>query len=171
VKLGVVVEPVILDIEASGFGRGSYPIEVGIVLPSGNVHSFLIKPLEDWTHWNEDAEKIHGISRELIKAEGLSLIEVATSLNELLEGYPVYSDGWGFDSTWLSLLYYEAGKKQSFKLDALARIISEEQMVLWDQVKFELREEMKLEHHRAGPDALLLQMTWVKTQRQAKQQS
>ena len=44
-------------------------------------------------------------------------------------------------------------------------------MVLWDQVKFELREEMKLEHHRAGPDALLLQMTWVKTQRQAKQQS
>lgn len=164
-----MVEPVILDIEASGFGRGSYPIEVGIVLPSGDVHSFLVKPLEDWTHWNTEAQNIHGISRELIQQEGLELIEIADKLNELLEGYPVYSDGWGFDSTWLSLLYYEAGKKQSFKLDALARIISEEQMVLWDQVKLDLRHEMKLEHHRAGPDALLLQKTWIKTQRQAKQ--
>ena len=36
--------PIIIDIEASGFGRGSYPIEVGLVLPDGTPHCFLIAP-------------------------------------------------------------------------------------------------------------------------------
>ena len=29
--------PAVLDIEASGFGRGSYPIEVGFVLANGEA--------------------------------------------------------------------------------------------------------------------------------------
>ena len=31
----------VLDIEASGFGRGSYPIEIGFVLPDGNGASMI----------------------------------------------------------------------------------------------------------------------------------
>ena len=32
-----MIQPAILDIEASGFGRGSYPIEIGYYLPDGQV--------------------------------------------------------------------------------------------------------------------------------------
>ena len=162
------MEPVILDIEASGFGRGSYPIEIGLALPYGETYSVLIRPIENWTHWDDNAEKLHGISREQLMLEGISIVDVANQLNELLEGYPVYSDGWGFDSTWLSLLYYEAGKQQAFKLDALARIMSEGQMSIWDETKLNLRQASGYTAHRAGPDAQLLQKTWLKTKRLTK---
>jgi hypothetical protein len=48
--------PPVLDIEASGFGRDSFPIEVGYVL--GNSESFccLIRPAPEWTHWDATAE-------------------------------------------------------------------------------------------------------------------
>ena len=60
--------PPIIDLEASGFGRGSYPIEVGFALENREIYSFLIKPEADWTHWSEEAEEIHGISREQLDA-------------------------------------------------------------------------------------------------------
>ena len=30
--------PIIIDIEASGFGRGSYPIEIGYHMPDGESY-------------------------------------------------------------------------------------------------------------------------------------
>ena len=35
--------PAVLDIEASGFGVGSYPIEVGFVLPDGQSYCSLLR--------------------------------------------------------------------------------------------------------------------------------
>ena len=55
--------PCIIDLEASGFGRGSYPIEVGLCLGDSSSHCFLVRPEEDWQHWDPEAEKVHGISR------------------------------------------------------------------------------------------------------------
>lgn len=40
--------PTILDIEASGFGRGSYPIEVGFVAGDGTLFCGLVRPEPDW---------------------------------------------------------------------------------------------------------------------------
>ena len=40
----------IIDLEASGFGSSSYPIEVGIVLPNGQTYCSLIVPEPDWRH-------------------------------------------------------------------------------------------------------------------------
>jgi hypothetical protein len=37
------IRPNIIDIEASGFGVDSYPIEVGIVLSTGQKYCALIK--------------------------------------------------------------------------------------------------------------------------------
>jgi hypothetical protein len=34
----------VIDVEASGFGRGSYPIEVGFVLPDGEAVCTLVRP-------------------------------------------------------------------------------------------------------------------------------
>ena len=47
-------EPYIIDVEASGFGNGSYPIEVGVVLNNGEKFCTLIVPAANWTHWDEE---------------------------------------------------------------------------------------------------------------------
>ena len=61
--------PTLLDIEASGFGRGSYPIEVGLARADGSVCAFLIQPQNEWTHWDPKAELLHGISRSRLERE------------------------------------------------------------------------------------------------------
>ena len=48
--------PTVLDVEASGFGRNSYPIEIGFVLPNGHAYCSLVKPEAHWTHWDVQAE-------------------------------------------------------------------------------------------------------------------
>jgi hypothetical protein len=47
--------PAIIDVEASGFGSLSYPIEVGVVDQTGIRFCSLIKPQNDWIHWDEQA--------------------------------------------------------------------------------------------------------------------
>ncbi len=56
-------DPCVIDIEASGFGRNSYPIEVGYVLPDGRAGCMLVAPAPGWTHWDESAAQVHGITR------------------------------------------------------------------------------------------------------------
>ena len=41
--------PAVLDVEASGFGRSSYPIEIGVVFPDGHAYCTLIRPESHWT--------------------------------------------------------------------------------------------------------------------------
>ena len=62
--------PVIIDIEASGFGRGSYPIEIGYYQPDGQSFCSLIRPDPAWTHWDDSAEQVHGIARPLLDIDG-----------------------------------------------------------------------------------------------------
>lgn len=153
--------PAIIDLEASGFGRGSYPIEVGFALEDRQVHSFLIKPAASWTHWSDEAEKIHGLSRDLLIKEGLSAREVALRLNELLAGKTLYSDAWGFDSSWLGRIFEEAELVQRFRLEAINKLLNPQQLENWHSVK----EEVWLElggagRHRAARDVEVLQETF-----------
>ncbi len=96
--------PAVIDVEASGFGPGSYPIEVGMVLPNGKTHCYLIRPAPGWTHWDPVAEAVHGIRREILQARGVAIEEVARALNEILHDETIYTDGWGHDRSWLALL-------------------------------------------------------------------
>ncbi|HCH20980.1 MAG TPA: hypothetical protein DEX33_06190, partial [Cellvibrionales bacterium] len=84
-----------IDVEASGFGAGSYPIEVGLAMTSGQMHCTLIRPEDDWLHWNEEAESLHGITRDILLVNGKSPLKVAMLLNEWLDGETVYTDAWG----------------------------------------------------------------------------
>ena len=59
--------PAILDMEASGFGRDSYPIEVGYVLPDGRTRCTLIRPAPHWVHWDPAAEQLHHIPRAAVR--------------------------------------------------------------------------------------------------------
>jgi DNA polymerase III epsilon subunit-like protein len=152
--------PAIIDLEASGFGRGSYPIEVGVAMEDGTVHAMLITPASGWDHWDESAEKIHGITRENLKENGKPVREVAIFLNELCGGQVLYSDAWSFDSSWLGRLFDEAGIVQRFRLDTITRLLSEDELDNWSNVKDETGKVLGLELHRAANDVKLLRETF-----------
>ena len=119
--------PTMLDVEASGFGRHSYPIEIGFVLPDGHAFCTLIQPAPDWTHWDAAAEQVHHITRALLLRRGRPALEVAHLLNERLDGLVVYSDGWANDYTWLAILFDAAGMAPSFKLENIRRLLAEDE--------------------------------------------
>ena len=152
----------VIDVEASGFGRGSYPIEVGFVLGSGESYCMLIAPEPEWTHWDQDAESLHGISRELLKSHGRPIKEVADFLNKHLAGQVVYTDAWGNDSSWLGLLFNDAECSQHFKLESLCSLLTEEQKNIWHDIKDKVQLELSVKRHRASNDARLLQQTWLR---------
>jgi hypothetical protein len=154
--------PIVLDLEASGFGSNSYPIEVGFALPNGRLECTLIRPEPEWTHWDESAYAVHGISRELLLAFGKPVDQVALWLNKHLKGMTVYSDAWGHDYAWLAVLFDAANLAPSFKLDHLASIMPECEAARWNQLHQEIELELGLKRHRASNDALMLQRTWVR---------
>lgn len=160
--------PVIIDVEASGLGRGSYPIEVGVALASGETHDLLIKPLDSWTHWSEEAENLHGLSREELLEKGLPAREVALQLNRWLSGEAVYCDAWANDSSWLALLFYETRVIQHFKLNTLRSIISEAQLPYWESTKRDVFADLALTRHHAADDCKALQECYIRSRSMAE---
>lgn len=158
-----LASPFIIDIEASGFGSESYPIEVGVALGDGSKYCSLISPTPGWTHWDPKAERIHRISRELLEQHGRPVRQVADKLNRLLTGKTLFSDGWVVDKPWLTTLYHAAGLEMQFTLSPLELILSESQMERWHETKERIIDEMKLARHRASYDAWVIQQTFKQT--------
>lgn len=155
--------PIIVDIEASGFGKNSYPIEVGFIDESLNTWCALIKPEEDWHHWDSEAEGMHFISRDCLLKHGKSAKLVAQTLNDQLQHKTVYSDGWMHDFTWISLLFDSAKIPQRFKLEDLRNVLTPNQEAAWHATKNLIQQELKIQRHRASVDAKVLQLTWQRT--------
>lgn len=153
--------PDIIDVEASGFGRGSYPIEVGVALASGQTACFLIRPFDDWTHWTAEAESLHQISRTVLVSHGHPPQLVVRTLNDLLADRVVYTDAWGVDSSWLALLHERVGVPARYKLETLSALLNEAQRDVWAEQKERARAEMGLTRHRASADALVLQQAYA----------
>ena len=162
--------PVFLDIEASGFGAGSYPIEVGCALADGRTMCCLVKPQDGWKHWDAQAELIHHITREQLLRHGLPVDEVVGRLEEALRGQDVYSDAWGNDYSWLSRLYDEADRVPRFTLRSLRELLDEEQAARWHQVKQSVAEELHTTRHRASNDARVLQAAYARLQHAERDQ-
>lgn len=156
------MSPIIIDVEASAFGRGSYPIEMGVAMHDSSTHCFLIKPEADWERWDEQAEAVHNLSRETLIAHGSSTRQVALALNELLAGEEIYSDAWGFDSSWIALLFHKADVPQRFKLQALSALLQEEDLERWAEIRDQVTFELNLTRHRASADALITQLTYMR---------
>jgi hypothetical protein len=159
--------PTIIDVEASGFGSGSYPIEVGVVLPNGGRHCYLIAPARAWKHWDEEAEQVHGITREVLLTHGRPIQDVAWRLNELLRRKTAYSDAWSYDMSWLGKLYEAANMRQTFRIADISELIDQEQHARWQAVKREVTTDLGLKRHRASGDARILQETWRRVSRRA----
>ncbi|MDE2371422.1 MAG: hypothetical protein KGN16_20805 [Burkholderiales bacterium] len=149
--------PCVIDVEASGFGRGSYPIEIGYVLDDGRAVCMLVQPSPHWTHWDAGAESIHGIQRSLLFVRGRPVTEVAATLNRDLAGRTVYCDGWANDYTWIAALYEEARMTPTFKLESAARLLDEARRPLLHERQRRARAELGLDRHRASSDARALQ--------------
>ncbi len=152
--------PIIIDVEASGFGEGSYPIEVGLAMEDSSSHCFLIKPEAGWQHWDKNSEKLHGVSRATLIEHGRDVQDICAELNILLEGKTVYSDGWSYDQTWLHLLFNTAEQLMCFRIQSLVYLFDESQMDNWHSEKIAMLEKTQIKRHRASNDALLLQRTY-----------
>jgi len=155
--------PIIIDVEASGFGGSSYPIEVGIALDDDTKYCSLILPAPEWAHWDSDAEKVHRIARDILETYGKPLEEVAAHLNRLLEGKTLYTDGWVVDKPWLTTLFAEAGMEMKFQVSPLEMILNERQMERWHETKDRILAEVQKHRHRASFDAWIVQETFRRT--------
>ena len=74
-----------IDFEASGLSDKSYPIEVAWSIYGGPIESYLISPagIESWTDWDPVSEKVHGISRSDLLANGLAPPLICHRLTDL----------------------------------------------------------------------------------------
>jgi hypothetical protein len=147
----------IIDIEASGFGRHSYPIEIGYVLPDGRAWCTLVRPAADWTHWDAAAQRVHGITLEMLRQHGRPVQEVAALLNADLAGRTVYCDGWAHDYTWLNILFEEAGVQPAFKLESIVRLLDDGALGRLPDAHNAARRSLGGTRHRASADAKALQ--------------
>lgn len=149
--------PAVLDLEASGFGPASYPIEAGFVLPGGQAYCTLIRPLPEWTHWDEEAAVVHGIGRALLAHRGRDAIQVAHWLNRHLRGLAVYCDAWAHDFVWLHRLFAATGQVPAFRLEPIQSLFGEHDLAAWDEARKAARRELAAPRHRASADARVLQ--------------
>jgi len=148
-----------MDIEASGFGAGSYPIEIGFVLSDGDAYCTLITPHPDWTHWDPAAQAVHGIARESLFSHGKTASAICADLDERVADTTLFSDSWCHDYTWLNLLYAAAGRVPRFKLASLHSIVGEIEQSVWEATRMEVQRRDGAGRHRASADARVLQRT------------
>ena len=149
----------VIDIEASGLHSGSYPIEVGIVMSNGQTYEALIQPFNSWTHWDGDAEALHGISRETLRQEGRSAFEVCEEINRLCAGKTLYSDCWVHDSSWLQKLFAYTNIMPKFQCRSIETILTEEVLINWHFYKEEYARCAQINPHRALNDAIVIAET------------
>ncbi|MDD2884741.1 MAG: hypothetical protein PHT48_06815 [Dechloromonas sp.] len=157
--------PVIIDIEASGFGAGSYPIEVGYFMPDGQMYCTLIRPEPGWTHWHASAEAVHGVSRQTLLDKGRPADEVARRLNADLRGRTVYCDAWAHDFPWLHTLYDAVDQVPTFALKDLRQLLGDCEQSLWQATRAAVELRLQLRRHRASGDARTLFETLNETRK------
>lgn len=139
-----------VDLEASGLGAASYPIEVAWKNDAtGEQDSFLINPetAEGWFYWDEYAEEMHGLDRESIVSKGLDIFDACKRLNETLKGQVLISDACEFDSFWMNRLFEAARVKPAFQMAGLKDVLTKEQMI-----QFGFLAKAQRRKHRAMDD-------------------
>jgi hypothetical protein len=139
-----------LDIEASGLGTRSYPIEIAWKQLDGlDEEDFLIDPLTgyNWTDWDENAAEVHGLTLEELHQDGISVQEACARLNERLNGKQVYSDAFEFDYFWITRLFDAGRVKPQFRLMGLDDLLNKDELELYKEVA---SQSPRL--HRAMPD-------------------
>ena len=145
---------------------GSWPIEVGWRLLSGESAAHLIRPAADWDWgaWDEQAEALHGVSQAELVANGKEPEELCNALNSALVEHIVYSDAPDWDGFWLYRLFNACGVRQAFSLtdfsQALDLLPKEALQPLIDKAL-----EIAPHTHRAADDVLHMSTLYELVQR------
>ena len=134
-----------------------------MALDDGTTFCSLISSPEDWTYWDDEAENVHRVARDILETYGRSIQEVANTLNQLLQGKTAYSVGWEVDKPWLSSLFWKAEIPKQFCFSKIEMITSPAQMRKWHEAKDEVLKEMDASCHRASLDAVVIQKTYLRT--------
>jgi hypothetical protein len=117
---------VFLDFEASSLGKHSYPIEVAWIFADGRSETHLIRPAPAWIDWDEEAQAIHGITRETLVEHGTPHDLVAQRMIEQLTGHDLLASAPSWDGKWLSALLRAAGfPRHSLRLRRTADALRE----------------------------------------------
>ena len=158
---------VFLDFEASSLSKQSYPVEIAWVFEDGRSRSFLLKPDPNWTDWSSEAERIHGISRDVLENEGVRISVIVDEMVTTLSGHDLCASAPSWDGKWLSALLRAAGqprhilrlrKSDEAFLDIAMGVLGTTMSatVIADLVKQAIEQtEPATPAHRALPDALL----------------
>jgi hypothetical protein len=169
-----------LDFEASSLARDSYPIEVAWVFEDGASEAHLIRPAPHWTDWDEGAERMHGLSRARLEAEGEPPGVVAGRMLARLSGCVLYASAPSWDGKWLSVLLRAAGlPRHALRLhDSDAAHFEAAREALKDEADADGLAAALLEEahaaidadpprHRALPDAERERRLWLEARRRA----
>lgn len=141
---------IVIDVEASGLGPESYPIEIawGHRFDPTKFDTFLIKPADGWVYWDTYAESaIHCISRSQLQREGISIAEAVERLDDALQGAVVYSDYVPADRPWWVKLYRELGRDLPFEFRPVQTLIPPAK-----EASYSLRLDASPTEHRALED-------------------
>lgn len=139
-----------MDIEASGLGPLSYPIEIAWKCGlTGANDSFLINPETgyNWTDWDSTAEELHRITVDELLSEGISVKEACERLNNRLEGKTVTTDAFDFDYFWIRRLYESAMMNPSFEMQGIDKVLEGGQLI-----QYRLVANAQVRTHRAMAD-------------------
>ncbi|MFV1872761.1 MAG: hypothetical protein ACMZ64_05480 [Oleiphilus sp.] len=127
---------IIFDIEASGLSNESYPIEIAWQDSDNpkDFDSFLIKPAETWSHWDNVAEKhVHHITREVLFDSGVTAKDACERLNEKLLGRMIYSDAITYDQKWIYKLFFDSCIIPNFRLGSIYDVIDSRSLELLER--------------------------------------
>jgi len=155
--------PIVIDLESSGLGKESYPIEVGFILEDGvEKHSWLIKREPGWNHWDPVAQNIHNITRQDITDNGLYAPDVANLLNKHLAGKTAYSDCREYDEFWIDVLFDKVGIKREFHVGSIQSLFSGN---VHHAIFYKIRNDLykKTVRHRAENDAVVIQEAYIQS--------
>lgn len=112
-----------VDVEASGLGPGTFPIEIALCdVATGETQSWLIRPTEEWLdraewHWSKASADVHGIALDDLLTDGVPVEEVAAELDDFIDGAVVVSTDQVADAGWIQTLYAAARRRPRWAVE------------------------------------------------------
>jgi hypothetical protein len=150
-----------IDVESSGLGRGSYPIEYGSCGLDLQPVSLLIRRRDDFAlaDWSPTAQNLHNISLDDLADHGVDADEAARRISlDLAPGVIGLSDNPDHDFQWLIRLSSDLDAVGLYPISLFqrqARIAALERHGYERLSEATVRVQERYPHlHRAGPDSL-----------------
>jgi hypothetical protein len=150
-----------VDLESSGIGKMSYPIEYGSCGLDLMSSSFLIRRRPDFSlgDWSASSQNLHKITLEELERFGVDAVEAVTRIaHDLAPSFIGLSDNPAHDSQWLTRLSADFESLDLYPVDLFLR---QARIAALDRHGYErlsratLQVQQTYPHvHRAGPDSL-----------------